>query len=114
MNAFPDIRKPSALSGGLEDPFVEDTFETGNDAARPLFTKPRQAVSTLRWSSLTQADFATLEAFVFSQRATPFSWTHPDTGAEHTARFTPGALKQSREGKRPGRVAVDLQIRILS
>lgn len=93
MDAFPNISAPSGMERALSDKYVEATFETGDDAARPLFSTPREQPMTLSWAYMTTADLATLRAFYAAHRATRFLWSEPRTGVQYVTRFVSDCLK---------------------
>lgn len=110
MNVWPDIAVPSSMSGGIFDPLDEANMETGDDAARPRFSVPRQQPMRLEWAAMSYADFDALVAFHANQRSTPFLWVRPRTGVQWEARFVSNAITHSESRDTPGRLAVQCTI----
>jgi len=73
------------ISGGLDDPFLEDQFESGARGGRPMFTKPRPEPYTMRFPLLSDAEFAVLKEFYESTRGQTFLLTHHDGSQEEVS-----------------------------
>jgi len=114
MAVWPEeITSPTGMTGGVSDPFYEDTFETGDDGARPMFSRARQQPVTLTWQRMTEAEYALLKNFQAAQRAAVFVWTHPRTGAAWQARFKSDAISYTINGDTPGTRNVTVQLQLL-
>lgn len=88
MDMWPSgIRTPSDMKGGISDPLDESTMETGDDAARPVFSRPRQRPWQLSWVDMPFSEYEMLTAFQEEQRASVFLFVHPRTGEAWECRF---------------------------
>ena len=113
FDAFPSIAVPSAYDKQMSDPYIESTFETGDDAARAQFSMPRWQPFDLQWDWLSTADYATLLTFYDAHRATKWLWTEPRTGDQYVARFSSNAIKKGASKDKPGGYAVSATIQIV-
>lgn len=112
MDTFPNIHGCADISGGVFDPLLEDTFESGDDSARPEFTSPREQVRTLSWPAMLPRDYETLKAFHAAHRGVLFSWQDPAPGgAEWLARFVSDPLAHKASDSVSGRYAVTLKLK---
>lgn len=113
MDTFPSIMAPSSIERTISDPYIESQFESGDDAARPIFSIPREGPTALKWSSLRKSQFETLRAFCAAHRAVRFLWTHPSEKKLYVVRLKADALRWSEVGTKPGTYAVDLNMQII-
>lgn len=72
-----------------EDPAVRSDMEGGYVASRPRFTRTPRKTFTTGFTSISNADRATLEAFWDAKKggAVVFTWLNPVDGTTHTVRF---------------------------
>lgn len=93
---FPTIRRPSSISGGVRDPLLEDDYQSGDDAARPVFTSATDQPIRIGWKRLSQEELDLLDAFVRGEGRTPgWPWPHPYTGEEWSCRLCADPLSWS-------------------
>lgn len=113
MDYWPSyIPKPSSLSESVDDPYIEATSETGDDAARVRYSKERQGPTKLTWRIMRLGDFVALKQFYAEHRAIEFLWLHPSRGLTYKTRFVSSPISSSEDGKSPfvAQVEVTLQI----
>ena len=113
MDYWPSyIPKPSSLSESVDDPYIEATSETGDDAARVRSSKERQGPTKLTWKIMRLGDFVALKQFYAEHRAIEFLWLHPSRGLTYKTRFVSSPISSSEDGKSPfvAQVEVTLQI----
>lgn len=113
MDYWPSyIPKPSSLSESVDDPYIEATSETGDDAARVRYSKERQGPTKLTWKIMRLGDFVALKQFYADHRAIEFLWLHPSRGLTYKTRFVSSPISSSEDGKSPfvAQVEVTLQI----
>lgn len=113
MDYWPSyIPKPSSLSESVDDPYIEATSETGDDAARVRYSKERQGPTKLTWKIMRLGDFVALKQFYAEHRAIEFLWLHPSRGLTYKTRFVSSPISSSEDGKSPfvAQVEVTLQI----
>ena len=113
MDYWPSyIPNPSSLSESVDDPYIEATSETGDDAARVRYSKERQGPTKLTWKIMRLGDFVALKQFYAEHRAIEFLWLHPSRGLTYKTRFVSSPISSSEDGKSPfvAQVEVTLQI----
>lgn len=111
MDTFPSgIRAPSSITGGIFDPLDEATMDTGDDAARAVFSTPRQQPWKLEWPAMPHDEFDLLTAFQAEQRASVWLYTHPRTGQTWEMRFKSDPISFSEEGRRYKTKAVTVAV----
>lgn len=113
MDYWPSyIPKPSSVSESIDDPYIEATSETGDDAARVRYSKERQGPTKLTWKIMRLGDFVALKQFYAEHRAIEFLWLHPSRGLTYKTRFVSSPISSSEDGKAPfvAQVEVTLQI----
>ena len=113
MDYWPSyIPDPSSLSESIDDPYIEATSETGDDAARVRYSKERQGPTKLTWKIMRLGDFVALKQFYAEHRAIEFLWLHPSRGLTYKTRFVSSPISSSEDGKSPfvAQVEVTLQI----
>lgn len=113
MDYWPSyIPDPSSLSESIDDPYIEATSETGDDAARVRYSKERQGPTKLTWKIMRLGDFVALKLFYAEHRAIEFLWLHPSRGLTYKTRFVSSPISSSEDGKAPfvAQVEVTLQI----
>lgn len=113
MDYWPSyIPKPSSLTESVDDPYIEATSETGDDAARVRYSKERQGPTKLTWKIMRLGDFVALKQFYAEHRAIEFLWLHPSRGLTYKTRFVSSPISSSEDGKSPfvAQVEVTLQI----
>jgi hypothetical protein len=71
----------------MSDKYVEDAYLDGGSTARPEFTTPKEQPMSLSWPAMTNADVATVWAFIASVRTDVFQWTDLSTNTDYVARF---------------------------
>lgn len=98
------------ISGGLDDPYLEETFESGADAARPLYTSPRESPWALRWPLMSDTEYDALMTFYLANRGTTFLWTD-HTGVAHEVRFTGSPTRWSKSWRAKGYRDITVTIR---
>ena len=113
MDYWPSyIPNPSSFSESVDDPYIEATSETGDDAARVRYSKERQGPTKLTWKIMRLGDFVALKQFYAEHRAIEFLWLHPSRGLTYKTRFVSSPISSSEDGKSPfvAQVEVTLQI----
>ena len=113
MDYWPSyIPKPSSVSESVDDPYIEATSETGDDAARVRYSKERQGPTKLTWKIMRLGDFVALKQFYAEHRAIEFLWLHPSRGLTYKTRFVSSPISSSEDGKAPfvAQIEVTLQI----
>jgi len=107
MDTFPTgIRPPSSIVGGVFDPLDEATMDTGDDAARPVFSTPRQQPWKMEWATMPFAEYDMLTAFHEAQRASEWMYTHPRNGQTWVCRFRSDPITFSEQGAKWRTIAV--------
>lgn len=87
MSSFPAIAAPHYPSKvKVVQRKILSKFENGVEFARTTATIPKREFE-LNWTSISEADYQTLEAFFISQGSEPFNWTDPATNTAYVARF---------------------------
>jgi hypothetical protein len=114
MDSFPTIAAPARINYGLSDPYLEDEFESGDAAARPEFTVPREKPMSLSWNAMKPADLATLRTFYDGHRGVRFSWTDPVSDEAKTCRFVGDCLSWKVSTALAGHYQVTLTMRRVS
>jgi hypothetical protein len=103
---FPDIPGPAKITGaGVDDPFLENTFESGDEQVRPIFTKPRRKEMTLTWDAngpLTLAQKNALVSHRETVRGDSFSFTHPVSGVVMTCRYVSDGVTWDEDAGQKG------------
>lgn len=95
MSTFPSISAPHYPSKEkLVQRKITSTFENGIEFGRKTSTIPKREFE-LMWTSMSEADYQTLEAFFIAQGAEPFNWTDPATSTAYVVRFPQGQLDSS-------------------
>lgn len=95
MSTFPAISAPHYPSKEkLVQRKITTQFENGIEFARRTSTVGKR-VFELMWTSMSEADFQTLEAFFTSQGTEPFNWTDPATNTAYVVRFPMGELEST-------------------
>tara|TARA_B100000683_G_C12423372_1_gene528712 strand:- start:596 stop:946 length:351 start_codon:yes stop_codon:yes gene_type:complete len=85
----PILPGPASITGGgVYDPFVENTFQSGDHQVREIFTKPRRSPMTFSWEMLTLEEKDALVSHREQQRSTPFQYVHPVSGKVMTIHYT--------------------------
>lgn len=110
---FPVTIPPPNDHGGYQDydPFIENTFQSGDEQVLPQFTKPREEAFPLTWSKMLKVHADTLKAHYDSARGDTFNWTAPDDGVTYTCRYVGGSLNRKPLAKYPGRYRVSVQMK---
>jgi hypothetical protein len=89
---FPELSRAPVMDDTeeLEDPTIRTEFENGLVESRLRF-KPQRSTFAFGFRLLTPQDRDILKTFYNSTAeagANMFLWVHPETGDEHTVRFT--------------------------
>ena len=109
------ITAPSSISGGVDDPFIEEKSETGDDSARPRFSAERMTPFKLSWKAMPLAEYKYLEELFYPQhRAVEFLWQHPSQGKTYVVRFMSSPVSSSEDGTAPFVASVEVQLQPLS
>lgn len=107
MDTFPaGIRPPSSITGGVFDPLEEATMDTGDAAARPVFSMPRQQPWKMEWAAMPFAEYNLLTEFQKAQRASVWLYTHPRSGQTWEMRFKSDPIAFSEQGAKWRTIAV--------
>ena len=73
------------------DPINRTSFDSGDVAARPKFTRARKKFE-LKWDYLSPEEYAGIEDFFMALRGAAFVWQHPITGKEYTLLWSDDSL----------------------
>lgn len=93
MNTWPAIANPIApLGEETHYPQIRTTFENGAVQSRTVWSRARRRWS-LRWTSMTAAHWALLDAFFLANQGLTFNWTHPLSAVAYIVRFQDDGLK---------------------
>lgn len=111
MSDFPTIKAPNAIDYGVRDPFLEEEFESGDDGARPQFTKSSEDPMTLTWDCMSRADLNALQAHREANRGPSFPWLCPDDGETYNCRYVSNCLRWKPKQDLPGFYTVTLQMK---
>ena len=107
--AWPSIAAPTySTSGTVYRPQIRTEFEGNYVQSRPRSTRATRQW-TLVWNAMTDADFATLDAFFIANVGETFSWTEPVTATGYTVRFSTDSLSYSFANKGIRSVQVGLE-----
>lgn len=86
MNAFPDIRIPSAIHPTRIRKTVSATADDGPAVTRPQWTSSKMKFE-LVWDAIGNDDYETLDTFFDANAGQVFTWANPISGAEYVVRF---------------------------
>ncbi|HLB00910.1 MAG TPA: hypothetical protein VJO14_05960 [Bacteroidota bacterium] len=92
MADWPDI--PAADFGTEEKlykPQVRTPFDGNYSQSRPATTRGIR-IFPLSWSTMSEADFQTLEIFFLANQGSNFNWTHPLSSVVYSCRFIQDTL----------------------
>jgi len=92
LKAFPVLEAPSApLDVTYEDNTIRSNLENGMEVTRAKFTRRRRSWASVKWTSMSAADFAKLDNFyrnITGGGGDMFTWTLPTTRESVTVRFS--------------------------
>lgn len=109
MAIFPSLKKPTSFSETPTKSQVKSSFENGLVLSRPRYTRGRRTF-TIGWTDLPEEQYNTLKEFFYENQGYVFTYTHPITGEDITARFSDndiGSWAFSIPGYRSGSINIE-------